>query len=63
VQGRATSARGGVWRWGRRGAGRVHAIALKSLMGDGVRPLTDGERALLGEWLDRIAAEEPGQRR
>ncbi|WP_324931065.1 hypothetical protein [Streptomyces sp.] len=41
----------------------MHAIAVKSLMGDGVRPLTDGERALLGEWLDRIAAEEPGQRR
>ncbi|MFI7633534.1 TetR/AcrR family transcriptional regulator [Nonomuraea sp. NPDC049400] len=43
----------------------VHAVALKSLMRDGVRSLTSGERALLGEWLDRVAAEdgpgEPGQ--
>ncbi|MEU6609087.1 TetR/AcrR family transcriptional regulator [Streptomyces shenzhenensis] len=39
----------------------VHAIALKSLMRDGVRSLTPGERALLGELLDRIATEEqPG---
>ncbi|CAL9495693.1 TetR/AcrR family transcriptional regulator [Streptomyces sp. Tu 3180] len=36
----------------------VHAVALKSLMRDGVRSLTSGERALLGEWLDRIAAED-----
>jgi AcrR family transcriptional regulator len=35
----------------------VHAIALKALLDDGVRTLTAGERALLGEWLDRIAAE------
>lgn len=33
----------------------VHAVALKSLMRDGVRSLTSGERALLCEWLDRIA--------
>ncbi len=33
----------------------MHAIALKSLMRDGVRSLTSGERALLCEWLDRIA--------
>ncbi|MEU9667309.1 TetR/AcrR family transcriptional regulator [Streptomyces bobili] len=36
----------------------VHAVALKSLMRDGVRSLTSGERTLLGEWLDRIAAED-----
>ncbi|MGW5608447.1 TetR/AcrR family transcriptional regulator [Streptomyces sp. NPDC003753] len=36
----------------------VHAVALKSLMRDGVRSLTFGERTLLGEWLDRIAAED-----
>ncbi|MGR6971673.1 TetR/AcrR family transcriptional regulator [Streptomyces cynarae] len=36
----------------------VHAVALKSLMRDGVRSLTLGERTLLGEWLDRIAAED-----
>ncbi|MBD0420357.1 TetR/AcrR family transcriptional regulator [Streptomyces sp. TRM S81-3] len=34
----------------------VHAVALKSLMRDGERSLTFGERALLGELLDRIAA-------
>ncbi|WP_448331436.1 TetR/AcrR family transcriptional regulator [Streptomyces sp. DSM 41534] len=33
----------------------VHAVALKALLGDGVRHLTPGERALLGELLDRIA--------
>ncbi|MCX5528543.1 TetR/AcrR family transcriptional regulator [Streptomyces bobili] len=36
----------------------VHAVALKSLMRDGVRSLTSGERTLLGEWLDRVAAED-----
>ncbi|MFF8190478.1 TetR/AcrR family transcriptional regulator [Streptomyces bobili] len=36
----------------------VHAVALKSLMRDGVRSLTSGERTLLGEWLDRITAED-----
>lgn len=36
----------------------VHAVALKSLMRDGVRSLTSAERTLLGEWLDRIAAED-----
>ncbi|MEV6742428.1 hypothetical protein AB0N14_38385 [Streptomyces sp. NPDC051104] len=49
----------------------MHAVALKSLMGDGVRSLTSGERTLLGDWLDRIAAEgdreagaaEPGEER
>ncbi|PNG89650.1 hypothetical protein [Streptomyces malaysiensis] len=37
------------------GKAAVHAIALKALLGDGVRHLTPGERALLGELLDRIA--------
>ncbi|MFD5266282.1 TetR/AcrR family transcriptional regulator [Streptomyces sp. NPDC058335] len=36
----------------------VHAVALKSLIGDGIRSLTAGERTLLGEWLERIAAED-----
>ncbi|MFE9676741.1 TetR/AcrR family transcriptional regulator [Streptomyces sp. NPDC006259] len=36
----------------------VHAVALKSLIRDRVRTLTSGERTLLAEWLDRIAAEE-----
>jgi AcrR family transcriptional regulator len=36
----------------------AHAIALKALLADGAHPLTTAERALLAEWLDRIAARE-----
>lgn len=37
-------------------AAAVHAVALKALLPDAVDCLTAGERTLLGEWLDRIAA-------
>ncbi|MFK4147053.1 TetR/AcrR family transcriptional regulator [Streptomyces sp. NPDC004065] len=38
------------------GPAAVHAVALKSLMSDGIRSLSPAERSLLGEWLDRIAS-------